>query len=235
MAFNYSPKIVTDGLVLYLDAANPKSYVSGSTAWNDLSRSNYTFTSLNPPTFTSDARGVPCFEFSGSGKYFDSTTPSPFSGNAFPISVIAVVDQFSYGAFYGILTQHSQSGTNSMAFLSLSGKYGTDHWSPGGRRLVTAAPTNTIQMVSWTLPSWATHQDASTKIYLNGISQPTEEYSRDTVGNLVSAPFRIGNWQLNRADMDFQGRIYSVMAYNRELSSTEVLQNYNATKTRFGL
>jgi hypothetical protein len=39
MAFNYSPKIVTDGLVLYLDAANSKSYVSGSTTWNDISRS----------------------------------------------------------------------------------------------------------------------------------------------------------------------------------------------------
>jgi hypothetical protein len=37
MAFNYSPKIVTDGLVLYLDAANPKSYVSGSTTWVDMS------------------------------------------------------------------------------------------------------------------------------------------------------------------------------------------------------
>ena len=38
MAFRYSPKIVTDGLVLYLDAANTKSYVSGSTTWNDLSK-----------------------------------------------------------------------------------------------------------------------------------------------------------------------------------------------------
>jgi len=40
MAFSYSPKIVTDGLVLYLDAANTKSYVSGSTVWNDISNFN---------------------------------------------------------------------------------------------------------------------------------------------------------------------------------------------------
>ena len=58
MAFIYSPKIVTDGLVLYLDAANPKSYVSGSTAWNDLSRGGNTATltaatsSLNAIEFT---------------------------------------------------------------------------------------------------------------------------------------------------------------------------------------
>jgi hypothetical protein len=38
MAFNYSPKIVTDGLVLYLDAANPRSYPGTGTTWYDLSR-----------------------------------------------------------------------------------------------------------------------------------------------------------------------------------------------------
>ena len=38
MAFNYSPKIVTDGLVFYLDAANTKSYIGSGTTWTDLSR-----------------------------------------------------------------------------------------------------------------------------------------------------------------------------------------------------
>jgi hypothetical protein len=235
MAFNYSPKIVTDGLVLYLDAANPKSYVSGSTAWNDLSRSGYVFTSINPPSYVTDSLGNPCFEYTGAGKYFDSTTNSPFSGNSFGITVVAVVNQFSTGDYYGILTQNEQDTFDSMAFLSLNGRFGTDHWSPGGRRLITAAANNQIYQVAWTVPSWGTHQDSTTKIYLNGADQPTQEYSRDVVGNLLARPFRVGNWQLNRTDMDFQGRIYSVSVYNRALSAQEILQNYNATKTRFGL
>ena len=53
MAFNYSPKIVTNGLVLCLDAANPKSYVSGSTKWNDLSKNYLNGTLTNGPTFNS--------------------------------------------------------------------------------------------------------------------------------------------------------------------------------------
>jgi len=53
MAFSYSPKIVTDGLVLYLDAANPYSYVSGSTSWNDISRGGNNGTLVNGPTFSS--------------------------------------------------------------------------------------------------------------------------------------------------------------------------------------
>ena len=44
---NGGPGIITDGLVLYLDAANPYSYTSGSLIWNDLSRNNFNFT-LDP-------------------------------------------------------------------------------------------------------------------------------------------------------------------------------------------
>jgi hypothetical protein len=58
MAFNYSPKIVTDGLVLYLDAANSKSYVSGSTTWSDLSRGGNNGTLTNGPTYSSAKGGI---------------------------------------------------------------------------------------------------------------------------------------------------------------------------------
>ena len=57
MAFNYSPKIVTDGLVLCLDAANPRSYASGSTSWLDLRRSQNNGILVNGPTFSSIAGG----------------------------------------------------------------------------------------------------------------------------------------------------------------------------------
>ena len=235
MAPNYGPRIVTDGLVLCLDAANPKSYPGSGTTWYDLSKSKYVFTSNNPPSYTTDALGNKCFEYSGAGKYFDSTTNSPFSGNSFDISVVATVNQFSTGNFYGILTQNEQDVFDSMAFLSLNGRFGTDHWSPGGRRISTAASNNTIHHVTWTVPSWGAHQDNTTKIYINGAEQVTEEYSRDTVGNLVSDVFRIGNWQLNRTDMDFQGRIYGISVYDRVLTPTEVEQNFNALKGRYGL
>ena len=62
MAFNYSPKVVTDGLVLYLDAANPKSYVSGSTTWGDLSRGGNNGTLVNGPTFDGGNGGSIVFD-----------------------------------------------------------------------------------------------------------------------------------------------------------------------------
>jgi hypothetical protein len=236
MGFSRGPKIVTDGLVLALDAANTKSYPGSGTTWYDLSPSGYTFTTTSAPTFTTDSRGVSCFDFTnGNGEYFESTTNSPFSGNSFAISVMAVVNQNSTGNFHGILTQHEQDATDSMAFMSYNGKFGTDHWSPGGRRLTTSPGINSILSVAWTIPQWSLHQADTTKIYINGVSQTTEAYSEDTVGSLVSDKFRVGNWQLDRSDMDFDGQIYTILAYNRALTATEVLQNYNATKSRFGL
>lgn len=236
MSLGHGASIVRDGLVLHLDAANPKSYPGSGTTWYDLSKNGYIFTSTNAPTFVDNgSSGEKYFEYSGAGKYFDSTTNSPFSGSNFAISVVAVVSQYSTGSYYSILTQNEQDSFNSMAFLSLDGKFGTDHWSPGGRRLVTTANNNQIYHVTWTINKWADHQTTSTKIYLNGVSQTTESYSVDVVGSLVSDVFRIGNWQKNRADMDFQGRIYSVSVYDKELTESEIIQNYEAIRGRYGI
>ena len=54
-------------------------------------------------------------------------------------------------------------------------------------------------------------------------------YHNSTSGN------RIGEWGYSSFQRNFNGQIYSIQVYNRELSPTEVLQNYNALKTRFGL
>jgi len=219
-----------------VDAASSRSYPGTGTTWYDLSGNGYNFSTSTSPTFTTGVNGVPCFDFTnGNGEYFDSVKLSPFSGNGFAITVMAVVNQNSTGNYHGILTQNEQDGVDSMAFMSYNGKFGTDHWSPGGRRISTAASNNQVYMVTWTITQWSQHQTTSQQIYLDGESQTTEAYSTDTVGSLVQDYFRIGNWQLNRADMDFDGQIYCVSCYNRALSSQEVLQNYNALKNRFGL
>ena len=66
MATRYSPAIVTSGLVLCLDAANPKSYSGTGTTWTDLSGNGYNGTLVNSPTFS---QGV--FTFNGSTNYIN--------------------------------------------------------------------------------------------------------------------------------------------------------------------
>ena len=232
----YNPHpIVTNGLIIYVDAGNKRSYPLTGNTWYDISGNNFNFSSTVPPTFKEDSVGRKCFDFTnGNGEYFDSITTSPFSGNLFAITVSAILNQNSVGNFHGVLTQNEGDTNNSMGFISYDGKFGTDHWNPGGRRLVSAANQNQIYMVTWVIPKWVDHQ-TDTTIYLNGTSQPTEIYSTDTTGSLVSDYLRIGNWQLNRSDMDFDGQIYSIMVYDRVLSDAEIDQNYNSMKRRFSI
>ena len=56
------PGLVTNGLVLYLDAANPSSYISGSLNWNDLSRSSLSGSLVNGPTFNTGSGGSIVFD-----------------------------------------------------------------------------------------------------------------------------------------------------------------------------
>jgi hypothetical protein len=78
MAFYRGPKIVTNGLVLALDAANTKSYVSGSTTWRDLSGNNNSGSLVNGPTFNNANGGSIVFD--GTNDYVDvsnSTSLNP--------------------------------------------------------------------------------------------------------------------------------------------------------------
>ena len=239
MATKSGPNYVTDGLVFAVDMSSTRSYPGSGTTVYDLTGNGYDFTSSTRPSFTS-VNGINCMDFtSGNGEHMDSAINSPFTGDNFAISVSAVFNENSTGNYKSILTQHENDSNDSMSFVSLTGKFGTDHWSPGGRRInstsLAAHGSNQIHMVTWTCPSWDEHQTATLKIYINGVEQGTEEYSVDTVGSLVADVFRIGNWQLSRADMDFDGQIYAVSCYNKELSAAEVLQNYNAYKNRFNI
>jgi len=62
MAFQYSPKIVTNGLSFYVDASNTKSFVSGSTVWNDLTINSNNGTLTNGPTFSRNNGGSIVFD-----------------------------------------------------------------------------------------------------------------------------------------------------------------------------
>jgi len=82
MATNYNPKITTDGLVLCLDAANPKSYPGSGTAWFDISGNSRNGTLTNSPTFSSSNQGY--FSFDGTDDFVsitDTAYPAAVSDN----------------------------------------------------------------------------------------------------------------------------------------------------------
>ena len=179
MGVKSGPNFVTDGLVFAVDMSSTRSYPGSGTTVYDLSGNGYNFTSSTRPSFTS-VNGINCMDFtSGNGEHMDSAINSPFTGDNFAISVSAVVNENSTGNYKAILSQHEQDSYDSMCFVSLTGKFGTDHWHPGGRRLSSAHGSNQIHMVTWTVPSWDEHQTTTLKIYINGVAQSCLLYTSD--------------------------------------------------------
>jgi hypothetical protein len=227
MAFNYSPKVITDGLVLYLDAANRYSYVSGTT-WNDISRGGNNGTLVNGPTFNSANGGSIVFD--GTDDSCRSILNSQLS-NSFTFSTftkpttIAIASVPPIGiASYG----------NYWAFLGLYlGKW---HWALYDGGVNPYIISNAVPTTSWVHITGVRDVVADTLyLYVNGVLDSTLNdttttvpvYSAFTIGGQVSQPF--GQNRL------YNGSIANTQIYNRALSAAEVLQNYNATKTRFGL
>ena len=127
MAFNYSPKIVTDGLVLYLDAANSKSYVSGSTTWNDISRSGINGTLVNGPTFTGSNGGSIVFDGVNDYVSLNNNTTTQFS-NTDPWSFSITTELLSQNTAYpSILNKGSAATTGLLLFYYSSGSIVLKH------------------------------------------------------------------------------------------------------------
>jgi len=217
MATFYSPKIVTDGLVLALDAANIKSYSGTGTTWSDLSGFSKNGTLVNGVGYNSSNLGS--LNFDGVDDYITISqreTSSAFTYEAFLMPTNVSKDQMYVGT---IIDGFYIRITGSKAFLSVS--------AAGQRTLThdTTLENNKIYHIV------SIYNGVQLKIYVNNVL---------TLGTVINASMtswgadRIGRWR-DADQRSFVGNIYTLRAYNRELTPQEILQNFNATRSRFGV
>ena len=218
MAFRRGPNIVTNGLVLYLDAANPKSYPGSGTAWDDLYRET-TATLYNSPTY-SDGSIV----FDGIDDYGQLPSNSNFAIGANGAWSV-------WCKFTGSITTNHRlfCVNNNVSSLegyidSATGKLGMH----GGNTLTAS----TVPLSNW-VNIVASYNSGTVKVYFNGISQ---SLTGTTTGfNITnSATLYIGKYTL-ASGFRWRGNISTFSLYDRGLTDEEVLQNYNNIKSRFGL
>ena len=225
------PDIVTDGLVFSVDAANKKSYPGSGTAWNDLSGNANTGTLTNGPAFDSENSGN--VNFDGTNDYIILTS-------AITNSIYTVNFWYKTGGndgTYGYFT--TDSSATSKGFAMSEG--GTASITGGalsyGNFYYYAQPTATklTQTTLLTTNTWyniAAVFDTSSnniKVYINGVLDINQ-----SISNIQTDVVQIGRWNSGNANF-INGNMASFKIYNRALTSTEVVQNYNATKSRFGL
>jgi hypothetical protein len=233
MAFNFSPKVVTDGLVLYLDAANSKSIVSGSTTWNDLSRGGNNGTLVNGPTFNSGSGGSIVFD--SVNDYVDLGNITLNMSQAWNIS--AWVNLTSYTREYPefITLRTNLANPFEIAFSYNIGYLGITYGSQASVRRKNDVSANSY-LNKWTnisLSYLGGDPNTATNFLLYDMASLSPTTSVASYYPLPQQSLLGGN--TGRDYNLFNGKISQVSVYNRALSSQEVLQNYNATKTRFGL
>lgn len=228
MSANIGAKdIVTDGLVLYLDAANYKSYTSGSTTWTDLTINKLNATLVNNPAYSTGS--VKSLIYAGStwgyinsNEVIQSLTnnftalcwinpTTPFAGaRLFGPGYIGFW-QFEFRGGSGTRMSINYNNSGSNIFQSNGPYIGFNSWQQVGF-LIDNSEVKFIQNGSI----------GSTNFTVAGSFKPT------------NAVYSVGNYN-GGTDGAYYGEIASHTVYNRVLTSAEVLQNYNALKVRFGL
>lgn len=224
MATQYAfGKIVTNGLVLALDAADRNSYPGSGTTWRDLSGNGNNETLTNGPVFSSANGGS--FSFDGVDDFSGGNVTS-IANTAFTISSWIRTGAITSDRIY--LSIGSNGNTREaihLRFLSSTtalrfGLYGDD---------LDATITNAS--LAFTNIVCVLNSSFLQSIYQNGSFITSRTAGGFYVGNNT---IRLGNWGLNNSEF-FLGNIASTSIYNRALTAQEILQNYNAQKSRFGL
>jgi len=236
MAGNVAPNIVTDGLVLYLDAANTKSYVSGSTAWNDLVGTNNSIL-INGPTFN---------PANGGSIVFDGTNDFVSISNVAITSILTGLTSLTISIWVYVNSYHPADGT---AFISwpISNTAATPPFT------VVGLTTSTFGVLSATIGNgssrtvFTSSQTMSLNrwhnigllwtgsnlfTFLNGVISSTSTPATYTLSNPGNPNLFLGTYNTNN-NYWLNGNYSIAQFYNRALSSQEILQNYNATKGRY--
>jgi hypothetical protein len=227
---DYEP-IVTSGLTFNLDAGFTPSYSRSGTTWYDISGSN-NGTLTNGPTFNSDDGGSIVFDGTDDYVNIPNGFTNMFKNNSYWTTSIwfKVSAWGSNNDAYPVLVSiGSEQGDYQELYLEVGNDNGTTMYYFAFAKNFTNGNTtiNLNQVYNFVYMK----DGGNFKIYKDGVLLKTSTGNNNisTVnGDLWIGRFKTGDFELN-------GNIYSTQIYDRALSDSEVLQNYNAQKGRFGL
>jgi hypothetical protein len=231
--------IVTDGLLVHLDAANPKSYIGSGTSWNNLMNANNRSTLINAPIYNSEG-AASSFTFDGINECATFTNTNQFLLPTFTVC------SWSYPIFFNSQGTAVFSAGDSLRLI-LGLNYGTAGGSAGGIyffvRGNTAPPIEVYTSVpSVTLNKWHHHTfvvdlpGSNIKGYVNGqqVYSNTNSLGSDFLNGFGPHPPVLASRYGGASDRT-NARIATFSFYNKVLTQAEAIQNYNALKGRFGL
>lgn len=220
------PGIVTSGMVLNLDAGFVSSYPTQGVSWRDLSGNGNNGDLVNGPTFNSANGGSIVFDGSDDGVNINSFSNTNVTTEAF----VWLNNNQNTKIFVSNYTQISSptgfgigiSDFNDNIAKWFTGNLGTTN---------TLYSTTTLNNQQY-YHVVGTYDGTNKVLYINGVAE-----SSVVISNIINNTSTLGSVGYLRYlnNQQFNGRIGVARIYDRALSASEVLQNYNAQKSRFGL
>lgn len=240
----YGRSVVRDGLVLDIDAGISTSYSGIGTSWTDLGPISKNGTLTNGPTYSSTNGGSIVFD--GTNDYASIPSPSPFSGTKLFTFEIWVNFTSITGNFGGtnknawLFAGGTGTGVGQAEFAVRSANNtsftpNTIDFSRGGGGTTGSLSINVSSLIfngNWYQIVLVRSASNAQTVYLNGLSIGTGNVSNSFSDGQTDFGSLHGNASF---DGYLNGRISNIKIYDRALTASEVQQNYNALRGRFGL
>lgn len=226
MAVYSGPSIVTDELVLYLDAANVKSYSGSGIAWNDLSVNNMSGELVNSPTYNTSNKGF--FEFSTddhvilqNNTSLDTQTPT--------VEVWIKTNATTQTGFW-----FEKGDVNQQYALFQEGVSIQWRMNIGGVSTLSTTTANFINTSNW-YQVVGTYTSGNRRLYINGTLVNSDTESGTITTNSGGMSIGVYGGFSGGRGYYYNGNLAICRVYSKELSLKEIQQNYYALKGRFGL
>jgi hypothetical protein len=235
-----NPATIATDSIEFLDAGNSLSYSGTGTTWTDLSSSAKNADLTNGPTYDTTNNGFIIFD--GVNDSAIVTDPSAMKNQNFTVSVwvypqtqnqalVAMIDfdHIQAGSILsqGWVVQSEDATTNQYYYLAY---YTGSAFQPTGN--IGAGKGVQVTTGVWQNLTY-TKSGTSVIGYLNGVQRLTATAGSSTVSYLTSRNFAIGGSV--KQSRPFKGNVSNVQIYSTALSSTEVIQNFDAMRARFGV
>lgn len=246
---NSSINIVTEGLILNLDASNPLSYPGAGTTWSDLSGNNNNGT-LSTPTYSTSGGGsfsfVPSVDYVDCGSGISALNLQQLSISFWlkPGTIVSDVDNYLFSldsvigtsAYYGVGIDLNNLSTDS---YSISSSIGDGYFIYSGNRKSVQSTDRIITKNIWQMITFVYTSAQSVELYLNDTKITNLTYSGGYNGSTIGSSHGAGKtriahrWGGVSNPNSFNGFMNDVMVYNKPLTASEITQNYNANKNKY--
>lgn len=216
------PNIIRNGLTLAIDASDANSYSGSGTAWTDVSNNTANITLVNTPSFTSTNPSY--FTFNGSTQYGTGSKTNLLPTTAYTKCIWFYINAY---ADNNLMSSGTGGHFTYMASSTSTKIYcGHANWANFG-----AYPsTNNISLNTWYNLALTFSTTNGMALYLNGVLDST--YTANKAAHTGDGSTNIATYAGSNL---LNGRIAQALCYNRELSASEVLQNFTALRNRFNI